>query len=62
MIIMINNLMYSCRHKCLCANCTHVNGNCATCNIQYEKKLDKNIVKQCVSGGVKECKYFQPLK
>lgn len=56
---MSKNLMYECRSKCLCARCEHVNGNCATCKIQFEKVFAKDIVKQCCSHkGVKKCKYF----
>lgn len=56
------NLMYECRNKCLCARCINVNGNCATCDVQFKNKISKDIVKQCVSGGVKECKHFKELK
>ena len=54
--------MYECKNKCLCAKCIHVKGNCATCKIQWEKKFSKKVIKQCVSGGVKECKYFKEIK
>ena len=56
------NVMYECRRKCLCANCEHVDGNCATCAIQFKKRFSKDIVKQCVSGGVKKCNYFVSIE
>lgn len=55
---MSKNFMYECRKKCLCARCKHVNGNCATCNVQFEKKFSLDICKQCGNGGVKKCEYF----
>ncbi len=55
---MSKNSMYECRRKCLCARCKHVNENCATCHVQFEKNFSLDVVKQCTSGGVKKCDYF----
>lgn len=44
--------MNSCINKCLCARCKMIKNNCAECEHSVEK------TRECVTTGIKECKYL----
>lgn len=45
--------MYSCKNKCICAECKRIKKNCAECKYSVKKTFE------CLKEGIKECKYFQ---
>lgn len=47
--------MYDCMEKCICANCSRIEVNCAECRHSIGR------TKECVTTGIKECQYFKKI-
>ena len=48
--------MYKCLGECLCAKCKNNEVNCSECKYSIKK------TKKCVTGGIKNCEYYEGSK